>query len=115
MASPYQLGEQLPISLDVANLPFYAVKTVLRMFIALIISLIFTLIFGTLAAKSQRAERVIVPSIDILQSVPVLSFLSITYAGSALHSDVRLHFRNIYGSGVEHHFWLLSIVKNGSL
>ncbi len=81
MTSPYQLGEQLPISLNAVNLPHYAVRTVLRMFIALALSLLFTLIFGTLAAKSRRAEQVIMPSIDILQSVPVLSFLSITVAG----------------------------------
>jgi NitT/TauT family transport system permease protein len=81
MASPYHLGGQPPISLAAANLPFYAVRTVLRMFIALGISLIFTLLIGTMAAKSRRAEQVIIPSIDILQSVPVLSFLSITVAG----------------------------------
>lgn len=78
MASPYQLGEPLPISLDPAILPFYALRTVLRMFIALILSIIFTFVVGTFAAKSRRAEQIIIPAIDILQSVPVLSFLSIT-------------------------------------
>ncbi len=81
MATPYQLGEPLPISLSPAALPFYALRTVLRMFIALIISLLFTFIFGALAAKNRRAEQVIIPAIDILQSVPVLSFLSITITG----------------------------------
>lgn len=81
MASPYQLGEPLPISLSPTWLPFYALRTVLRMFIALAISILFTFIVGTLAAKNRRAEQIIVPSIDILQSVPVLSFLSITITG----------------------------------
>lgn len=81
MTSPYQLGEPLPISLDPAKLPFYALRTVLRMFVALILSLLFTFVVGTLAAKNKRAEQLIIPSIDILQSIPVLSFLSITVTG----------------------------------
>ncbi|MDP1603508.1 MAG: ABC transporter permease subunit [Legionella sp.] len=81
MATPYQLGDPLPISLDPAKLPFYALRTVLRMFIALGLSIIFTFIVGAMAAKNRRAEQVIIPSIDILQSVPVLSFLSITVTG----------------------------------
>ena len=78
MATPYSLGEQLPISLAPIQLPFYALRTVLRMFIALILSIIFTFVVGALAAKNRRAEQIIVPAIDILQSVPVLSFLAIT-------------------------------------
>lgn len=81
MASPYQLGEPLPISLDPVKLPFYASRTVLRMFIALALSVFFTFIVGALAAKNRRAEQIIIPAIDILQSVPVLSFLSITVTG----------------------------------
>lgn len=81
MATPYSLGQQLPISLDPVHLPFYALRTVLRMFIALIISIIFTFIVGALAAKNRRAEQIIIPAIDVLQSVPVLSFLAITITG----------------------------------
>lgn len=81
MATPYKLGEPLPISLSPAVLPFYALRTVIRMFIALLLSLIFTFAVGALAAKSHRAERLIIPAIDILQSVPVLSFLSISITG----------------------------------
>lgn len=81
MATPYALGDQLAISLDPTKLPLYASRTVLRLFIALIFSLLFTFIVGTLAAKNARAERVIVPALDILQSVPVLSFLAITVTG----------------------------------
>lgn len=81
MATPYQLGDQIAISLAPSNLPFYALRTVLRLFIALIFSLLFTFVIGALAAKNRRAEQIIIPAIDILQSIPVLSFLSITVTG----------------------------------
>ncbi len=78
MASPYHLGEPIKISLDPQYLPYYAFRSVLRMGLALGCSLLFTLIVGTAAAKSTHAERIIIPLIDILQSVPVLGYLSIT-------------------------------------
>ncbi|MCR9192557.1 MAG: ABC transporter permease subunit [Gammaproteobacteria bacterium] len=81
MAKPYALGEPLPISLAPIHLPGYALRTVLRLFIALLVSVIFSLLVGTLAAKNKRAERLIIPAIDILQAVPVLSFLAITVVG----------------------------------
>lgn len=81
MVAPYHLGETINISLNPLYLPYYALRTVLRLFIALAFALLFTFIFGTLAAKNKHAERVIIPVIDILQSVPVLSFLSITITG----------------------------------
>ena len=77
MIGTYQIGEKLPISLDPSALPYYALRTVLRMFIALVLSILFTLVFGAWAAKSRQAERIIIPMIDILQSVPVLSFQAI--------------------------------------
>ncbi|MCP3715549.1 MULTISPECIES: ABC transporter permease subunit [unclassified Paraburkholderia] len=67
-----------PISLDPANLPEYAMRTTLRMLAAMVASLIFTLVYGTLAAKSRRAGQVLVPILDILQSVPVLGYISFT-------------------------------------
>lgn len=81
MTTPYQLGDPTPISLNPSFLPFYALRTILRLFIALIFSLVFTFIIGALAAKNRRAEQIIIPAIDILQSIPVLSFLSITVTG----------------------------------
>jgi len=66
------------ITLDYSSLPYYALRTTLRMFLALICSFIFTLLYATLAAKSKRAEMVLVPLLDVLQSVPVLGFLSFT-------------------------------------
>jgi NitT/TauT family transport system permease protein len=78
MAVPYHLGLATPITLDPTYLPYYALRTVLRMIIAMVFSLLFTLTIATWAAKSRRAERFIIPLIDILQSVPILGFLSIT-------------------------------------
>lgn len=78
MATPYQLGEPLAISLDPHHLAYYSLRTVLRMLLALCCSLLFTFVFATWAAKSKHAERIIIPMIDILQSVPVLAFLSVT-------------------------------------
>lgn len=76
MAAPYHVGQSIAITLDPHHLPRYAMRTVLRMFIALICSLLFTFIFGTWAAKSHRAEQFIIPVIDICQSIPILGFLS---------------------------------------
>jgi NitT/TauT family transport system permease protein len=67
-----------PVMLDPARLPEYALRSTLRMFAAIFASLIFTFVVATLAAKSRKAELVIVPALDILQSVPVLVFLTFT-------------------------------------
>jgi NitT/TauT family transport system permease protein len=66
------------VSLDPANLPEYALRTILRMLAAMVASLLFTFTYGTLAAKSRRAEMVLIPLLDILQSVPVLGYISFT-------------------------------------
>src|SRR6202051_1293239 len=76
--APLTALETTPISLDPTNLPFYAARTALRMFAALALSLLFTFTYATWAAKSARAERLLVPILDILQSVPILGFISIT-------------------------------------
>lgn len=65
------------ISLDPAMLPYYAARSTMRMFIALGLSILFTLSYGYAAAKNRRAEQVLIPTLDILQSVPVLAFLAI--------------------------------------
>ncbi len=78
MVGDYQMGQSIPISLDPIHLPYYALRTVLRMFIALACSLIFSFIFGTWAAKSKAAEHIIIPLVDVMQSVPILGFLSIS-------------------------------------
>lgn len=81
MVGHYDVGEQLSISLHPSMLPYYALRSVIRMFIALGCSLVATFVFGAWAAKSRSAELIIIPLVDILQSVPVLSFLSITVIG----------------------------------
>ena len=72
------IPEATAISLDPANLPVYAVRTTLRMFAALAFSLLFTLTYATWAAKSRRAGLILIPVLDILQSVPILGFLTFT-------------------------------------
>jgi len=79
--APLRTLAQTPISLDPWRLPEYAVRTSLRMIAAMAASLVFTFSYATLAAKSRHAGMVLVPLLDILQSVPVLGFLSFTVTG----------------------------------
>ncbi|WP_342616375.1 ABC transporter permease subunit [Rhodoferax sp. GW822-FHT02A01] len=81
MVTPYQVGVELPISLDFTYLPYYLLRTTLRMFMALAASLVFSVVFAVLAAKYRAAEKFLVPMLDILQSIPILGFLSITVTG----------------------------------
>ena len=69
------------VSTDPVHLPYYASRSLLRMFIALGLSVAFTFVYATAAARLRRAEKVLIPVLDILQSVPVLGFLSITVTG----------------------------------
>ena len=78
ISAPLPAPSESPISLDYWQLPYYALRTTLRMFAALVASLIFTFTYATLAAKSRRAEMILIPVLDILQSVPILGFLSFT-------------------------------------
>jgi NitT/TauT family transport system permease protein len=66
------------VSLDPIHLPFYALRTTMRMLLAMVCSVIFTFTYAALAAKSRRAEMVLIPLLDILQSVPILGFLTFT-------------------------------------
>ena len=66
------------VSLNPQHLPEYALRSTLRMFAAMAASLLFTFLVATLAAKNARAEKIIIPALDILQSVPVLGFISFT-------------------------------------
>ncbi len=81
MARPYELGQPLPISLDPWMLPYYLLRTTLRMFLALGASLVFACVFAVLATRYKVAEKILVPMLDILQSIPILGFLSITVTG----------------------------------
>ncbi len=74
------LPEQAPstVSTDPSDLPYYAVRSLLRMFVGLVVSVLFTFVYATAAARMRRAEKVLLPVLDVLQSVPVLGFLSVT-------------------------------------
>ena len=76
--TPGQVGA---IDTSPTQLPYYAARSLLRMFIALGLSFTFTFIYGYVAARYRRAEKVMIPALDILQSIPILGFLSITVTG----------------------------------
>src|SRR6202046_3173850 len=78
LLQPLSELQRQPVSLDPRNLPEYAARTTLPMLLAMVLSLIFTFTYATLAARSKRAERLLIPLLDILQSVPILGFISIT-------------------------------------
>jgi NitT/TauT family transport system permease protein len=78
IAIPIAAIQNTPIHLNPAYLPGYALRTTARMFAALAVSLLFTFTYATLAAKSRRAGMVLLPILDILQSVPILGFLTFT-------------------------------------
>ncbi|WP_298215310.1 ABC transporter permease subunit [Acidocella sp.] len=78
IGTPIAQIQNSPIHLDPAWLPYYALRSTARMFAALVFSLLFTFTYATLAAKSRRAGMVLIPILDILQSVPILGFLTFT-------------------------------------
>src|ERR1039457_770023 len=62
-------GQTVPhISTNLSDVPYYAARSLLRIFIALTLSTIFALVYGTAAARLRRAEKVLLPILDILQS-----------------------------------------------
>jgi NitT/TauT family transport system permease protein len=71
--SPLSAGA--PLDLATRNLPRYAALSTLRMTVAYVISLVFSLAYARVAAGSRNAERLMLPVLDILQSVPILSFM----------------------------------------
>ncbi|MEM3382647.1 MAG: ABC transporter permease subunit [Nitrososphaerales archaeon] len=62
------------IVLNLLSIPFYTLKSLNRMIIAFLISIAFALAFGIIAARNLKAEKIIIPVLDILQSVPILGF-----------------------------------------
>ena len=77
LAFGYEVVDNTSIDLSLAMLPSYALFSVTRMFVALVFSLLVTFVFGTLAARSVVAERLIIPLVDVLQSIPILGYLTI--------------------------------------
>src|ERR1700749_1286383 len=76
--APLSTLDVTPVTLDPSNLPLYALRTTMRMLLAIVCSTVFTFLYAALAAKSRRAEMVLIPLLDILQSVPILGFLTFT-------------------------------------
>ncbi|MCY0901403.1 MAG: ABC transporter permease subunit [Firmicutes bacterium] len=66
------------IHLSPLYLPYYAGRSLLRMFIAYFLSLAFSLVYGRIAAYHKTAEKIMIPALDLLQSIPVFGFLTIT-------------------------------------
>ncbi|MEH2424949.1 MAG: ABC transporter permease subunit [Nostoc sp.] len=66
---------ELIISTNINALPGYTAQTLIRMGLAYFFSLIFTLLYAYTAYRSRIAERILIPMLDVLQSIPVLSFL----------------------------------------
>ena len=107
------------VSLDPRNLPNYAARSTLRMFIALIFSTLFTFVYGYAAARSQRAERVLVP----LAGHPAIgSGVGISFRhGHRIHCVVSrqparpgsgFHLRHLHRPGLEHDIFVLSVAAN---
>ena len=80
MARPFVVGQATPISLDPIYLPYYLLRTILRMFTALGFALLFSFVFAAVAARYRAAEKIMIPMLDILQSVPILGFQAIAIA-----------------------------------
>ncbi len=76
--APLSAIQGTPVDLSPWSLPWYALRTTLRMIAAMLLSIVFSLGYAYLCAKSRRAERVLIPLLDILQSVPILGFLTFT-------------------------------------
>jgi NitT/TauT family transport system permease protein len=86
------------ISLAPTSLPAYAAYSLLRIGVAYILSLVFAIAYGYAAAYNEKAERIMLPALDILQSIPVLSFLpGVMLAMAALfpHSRAGLELGSI--------------------
>ncbi|TWA71216.1 NitT/TauT family transport system permease protein [Azospirillum brasilense] len=99
MAAPLASLDAPAVSLDPWNLPDYALRSTLRMLTAMAASLVFTFAYATLAAKSRRAGMVLIPVLDVLQSVPVLGYISFTvvfflslFPGSVLGAECAAIF-----------------------
>ena len=69
------VNTQAEVQLHPGALPKYAMFSLIRIAIAYVLSLLFTFVYGYIAAYNSKAERFMVPLLDILQSIPVLSFL----------------------------------------
>ena len=115
------LTPEVEISRSPWALPAYAGYSLLRIGAAYTLSLAFTLVYGYVAAYNARAERYMIPLLDVLQSIPVLSFLpGVMLAMVALFPErqlgveVRVDFADFHRSGLEHGVQLLRVSEEHS-
>jgi NitT/TauT family transport system permease protein len=81
----------LVIDLDPVNIPYYAAQSLVRMFLAYVLSLLFSIWYGYTANRSKTHEQIMIPLLDVLQSIPVLSFLpGVVLAMIALFPERRI-------------------------
>jgi NitT/TauT family transport system permease protein len=78
------------ISLEPSALPWYALLSVGRMSAAYALSLLFSLSYGYIAARRHNAEKVLMPLLDVLQSVPILSFLPVVLLGLSVFLSANI-------------------------
>ena len=121
MLAPFPAAQQPDISLSPGVLPNYALRTTMRMLAALVASLVFTFTYGTLAAKSRRAEMVLIPLLDVLQSVPVLGYLSFTVVffvslspEQGVRGGARRDFRDLHQPSLEYGVQLFPVLAHHS-
>ena len=100
LASPmHPEAPSAAISTSPTEIPYYAARSLLRMFIGLFLSVVFTFVYATAAARLPRAEKILLPILDILQSVPVLGFLTVI-ASTLVHlfpgSELGLECASIF-------------------
>jgi NitT/TauT family transport system permease protein len=87
----FEMQPAVDISLDPKSIPLYAVNSLVRMFLAYALSLGFSIWYGYTANRSKAHEKVMIPLLDILQSIPVLSFLpGVVMAMIALFPNRRI-------------------------
>ncbi len=92
------LTPAVTIDLSPTVLPLYAGYSLLRMILGYLLALIFTLVYGQIAATNRRAETVMVPVLDILQSIPILSFLPVVILALVAafpHSNIGLELASV--------------------
>ncbi|MDA8442970.1 MAG: ABC transporter permease subunit [Peptococcaceae bacterium] len=81
MRAPFFPGQTMQLDLNQALLPYYAGRSLVRMFLAYGLALLFTFVYARVAAYRPQARLVMLPMLDILQSIPVLGFLSVSVTG----------------------------------
>lgn len=81
MSSPVPVSLEHTVSLDPFHLPEYAFRSIIRIFLALIASITFSVIYALIAAKNKYLQKAMISLLDIMQSIPILGYLSFTLAG----------------------------------